>query len=98
MRPHGRMTPGHGEPFPARPGADWPCDDRRVPSPGYIRRRRGGVLVVGRVEPEVQPWLRGAGHDVRAVPDAAAAVAALDEEPADLVVAGRGGRRPRRGG
>jgi PAS domain S-box-containing protein len=67
--------------------SDAPWDDRRVPSAGYIRRRQGGVLVVGRVEPEVQPWLRAAGHTVRAVEDAPAALTALDAEPADLVIA-----------
>jgi len=46
------------------------------------------VLVVGDVEPEVGPWLRAEGHAVRAVPTVAAAVAGLDGEPADLVIAG----------
>jgi PAS domain S-box-containing protein len=53
------------------------------------------VLVVGAVEPEVQSWLRGAGHTTRAVPTVKAARAAVRESPADLVVADRereGGR------
>jgi len=60
-----------------------------VPSPESVRRRKAGVLVVGAVEPEVIPWLRAAGHATRAVRDAAGALAALAEEPADLVVLDR---------
>ena len=52
------------------------------------------MLVVGATEREVQPWLRAAGQTTRAVPDAAAAVAAFAEAPADLVIVDRevGGR------
>ena len=60
-----------------------------MPSPESVRRRPAGVLVVGAVEPEVTPWLRAAGHSTRAVRDAEAAVAALEEEPADLVIVDR---------
>jgi PAS domain S-box-containing protein len=42
--------------------------------------------VVGVTEPQVQPWLRGAGQDARAVRDVKAALAAIDEAPADLVI------------
>jgi PAS domain S-box-containing protein len=51
------------------------------------------VLVVGAVEPEVQPWLRGAGHAARAVPDARSALRDADRRGVDLVVldAERGG-------
>jgi len=56
---------------------------------GTVRRRRGGVLVVGAAEPQVQPWLRAAGHQTRAVPDVAAARVALDDGPCDLVVVDR---------
>ena len=49
--------------------------------------------MVGAVEPEVQSWLHAAGHATRAVRSPAAALDALDDEPADLVIAD-GGRRP----
>ena len=42
--------------------------------------------MVGVTEPQVQPWLRGAGQDARAVRDVKAALAAIDEAPADLVI------------
>ena len=45
------------------------------------------MLVVGAAEPEVQSWLRAAGHETRAVAGVDAALAALGEEPTDLVVA-----------
>ena len=60
-----------------------------MPSPESVRRRPSGVVVVGAVEPEVTPWLRAAGHRTRAVPDAKSALAALEEEPADLVIVDR---------
>ena len=47
------------------------------------------MLVVGATEPELGPWLRAAGHAVRAVPDAEEALGALDAEPVDLVIADR---------
>ncbi len=60
-----------------------------------MRRRQAGVLVVGAAEPEIQPWLRGAGHEIRAVRGADAALAAVDQMPVDLVIVDRepaGGR------
>jgi PAS domain S-box-containing protein len=54
-----------------------------------VRRRQAGVLVVGLAEPEIQPWIRAAGHAVRAVRDVKSALAALDEEGADLVIVDR---------
>ena len=57
--------------------------------PGYIRRRPAGVLVVGLIEPEVQPWLRAAGHVPRAERRVDAALGALGDEPVDLVVVDR---------
>jgi PAS domain S-box-containing protein len=50
--------------------------------------------VVGVTEPQVPSWLRGAGQDARAVRDVKAALAAIDEAPADLVIVDRepGGR------
>jgi PAS domain S-box-containing protein len=54
-----------------------------------VRRRQAGVLVVGATEPEVRPWMRAAGHETRAVAGVEAALAALGEASADLVVADR---------
>src|SRR5512132_2732824 len=62
---------------------------RRVSVSGSVRRRQAGILLVGAIEPQAQPWLRAAGHATRAVRDAGAALAALDDEPVDLVVADR---------
>jgi PAS domain S-box-containing protein len=56
---------------------------------GTVRRRQGGVLVVGAAEPQVPAWLRAAGYPTRAASGADAASAALDESPADLVVVDR---------
>src|SRR6476661_8339036 len=42
-----------------------------------VRRRQAGVLVVGAAEPEIQSWLRAAGHLPRAVRRASAAGDAL---------------------
>src|SRR3954454_19809172 len=64
-------------------------DNPGVPSPESVRRRQSGVLVVGAVEPEVTPWLRAAGHAPRAVRNAAAALEALEHDPADLVIVDR---------
>jgi PAS domain S-box-containing protein len=47
------------------------------------------VLIVGATEPEVGSWLHAAGHATRSVGGADAALAALGEEPADLVIADR---------
>jgi PAS domain S-box-containing protein len=65
-----------------------------VPDSGSVRRRQAGVLIVGATEREVQPWLRAAGQTTRAVADAREAVAAMEDEPADLVIVDReiGGR------
>jgi PAS domain S-box-containing protein len=54
-----------------------------------VRRRRSSVLLVGAIEPEVHPWLRSAGHLPRGARRLEDALAALDEEPADLVVVDR---------
>ena len=56
---------------------------------GSVRRRRAGILIVGAAEPEVGSWLHAAGHDTRVVDGADAALAALGEEPADLIIADR---------
>ncbi len=40
-------------------------------------------------EPEIQPWIRAAGHQIRAVRGVNDALTALDEEPADLVIVDR---------
>ena len=47
------------------------------------------MLVAGAAEPQVQPWLRAAGYPTHAVPNVAAALAALDDGPPDLVVVDR---------
>ena len=47
------------------------------------------MLLVGATEPEVGSWLHAAGHATRAVRGADAALAALGEEPADLVIVDR---------
>ena len=47
------------------------------------------MLVVGAAEPEIQSWLRAAGHAPRAVRRADAAGPALEEEPVDLVIVDR---------
>jgi len=60
-----------------------------MPRTGSIRRRQAGVLLVGATEPEVGSWLHAAGHATRSVGGAEAALAALGEEPADLVIADR---------
>jgi PAS domain S-box-containing protein len=60
-----------------------------VPDSGSVRRRQAGVLVVGATEREVHPWLRAAGHATRVAADAKSALAALGEEPADLVIVDR---------
>jgi len=60
-----------------------------VTRPGFVRRRQAGVLLVGVTEPEVAPWLHAAGHATRAVPRAEAALTALGEEPADVVIVDR---------
>ncbi len=57
--------------------------------PGYIRRRPAGVLVAGLIEPEVQPWLRAAGHAPLAARRVDAALAAIGSEPIDLVIVDR---------
>jgi PAS domain S-box-containing protein len=54
-----------------------------------VRRRQAGVLVVGATEREVHPWLRAAGHATRVAPGVDAALAALGEAPADLVIVDR---------
>jgi PAS domain S-box-containing protein len=56
---------------------------------GSVRRRQAGVLLVGATEPEVGSWLHAAGHATRTVARADAALTALGEEPADLVIADR---------
>ena len=47
------------------------------------------MLLVGATEPEIQPWLRAAGHSTRAVRGADEALAALGEEPVELVIVDR---------
>jgi PAS domain S-box-containing protein len=60
-----------------------------VPHSGTVRRRQAEVIVVGLAEPEIGPWIRAAGHNVRAMRRVNEALAALDETPADLVIVDR---------
>src|SRR5205814_9736038 len=64
-------------------------DNPLVARSGPVRRRQAGVLLVGATEPEILPWLRAARHIARAAPDVKAALAALEEEPADLIIVDR---------
>jgi PAS domain S-box-containing protein len=61
-------------------------NNRPVAGPGYLRRHESALLLVGAIEPEVQPWLRAAGYDYRAVRNAKAALKALAENPAQLIL------------
>jgi PAS domain S-box-containing protein len=65
-----------------------------VPASGSVRRRQAGVLLVGAAEPEIQPWIRAAGHLVTAARRVEDARAVLDDIPVDLVIVDRepGGR------
>ena len=47
------------------------------------------MLVLGAAEPELGSWLRAEGHATRTAANAEAALAALDEEPAELVIVDR---------
>jgi PAS domain S-box-containing protein len=60
-----------------------------VPSSGSVRRRQAAVLLVGAPEPEVQPWLRAAGHQIRTARYIDEALRTLGEAPADLVLVDR---------
>jgi PAS domain S-box-containing protein len=60
-----------------------------VPHSGTVRRRQAEVLVVGLAEPEIQPWIRAAGHNVRAVRRVGEALEALDATTTDLVIVDR---------
>src|SRR3954471_1045726 len=54
-----------------------------------VRRRQAGVLDVGAAEPEIQSWLRAAGHAPRAVRRAGAAGRRVGEGRVDLVIVDR---------
>src|SRR6478609_6720710 len=54
-----------------------------------VRRRQAGVLVVGATEPEIQSWLRAAGHLPRAVRRVSAAGAELEKEIVDRDSSGK---------
>jgi PAS domain S-box-containing protein len=60
-----------------------------VSGPGYLRRHESALLLVGEVEPEVHSWLRAAGYESRSVATAKAALKALAEAPAQLLLVGR---------
>jgi PAS domain S-box-containing protein len=57
-------------------------------SPGYLRRHESALLLVGDVEAEVAPWLRAAGYECRSAPDPRAALKALADAPAQLILVG----------
>ena len=59
-----------------------------MPGSGYLRRHESALLLVGEIEPEVAPWLRAAGHESRSVSTAKAAMKALVEAPAQLILVG----------
>jgi PAS domain S-box-containing protein len=60
-----------------------------VPGSGYLRRHESALLLVGTIEPEVPSWLLGAGFESRAVPTAKAALKALADAPAQLILVGQ---------
>ena len=60
-----------------------------MPHSETVRRRQAEVLVVGLAEPEIQPWIRAAGHNVRAVRRVGEALKELDKVTADLVIVDR---------
>jgi PAS domain S-box-containing protein len=60
-----------------------------VPHSGTVRRRQAEVLVVGLAEPEIQPWIRAAGHNERAMRRVDEALKELDRLTADLVIVDR---------
>ena len=53
---------------------------------GYLRRHESALLLVGSIEPEVQPWLRSAGYEYRTAPTVKAALKALADAPAQLIL------------
>ena len=61
-------------------------NNRQVTGPGYLRRHESALLLVGSIEPEVQPWLSGAGYEYRVVANAKAALKALADNPAQLIL------------
>ena len=63
-------------------------------SPGYLRRHESALLLVGSIEPQIGSWLHADGCVTRAVTGADAALAALGEEPADLIASSGARRRP----
>ena len=65
-----------------------------MPGSGYLRRHESSLLLVGTIEPEVPSWLRAAGYESRAVPTAKAALKALADAPAQLLLVGQEERTP----
>ena len=60
-----------------------------MPRPGSVRRRQAGVLLVGATEPEMGSWLHAEGYATRTAGGVEAALEALGEDPADLVIVDR---------
>ena len=65
-----------------------------MPGSGYLRRHESALLLVGEIEPEAASWLRAAGHEARSVATAKAALKALAEAPAQLILVGQEPRAP----
>jgi PAS domain S-box-containing protein len=57
-----------------------------MPGTGYLRRHESALLLVGGVDAEVAPWLRAAGYECRSAADPKAALKALADAPAQLIL------------
>jgi len=53
---------------------------------GFLRRHESSLLLVGEPQAEVAPWLRAAGYECRAVATPKAALKALADSPAQLIL------------
>jgi len=60
-----------------------------MPRPGSVRRRQAGVLLVGAIEPEIGSWLHAESYATRTAGGVTAALDALGDDPADLVIVDR---------
>jgi PAS domain S-box-containing protein len=57
-------------------------------SPGYLRRHESALLLVGEIAAEIVPWLRAAGYECETAADPKAALKALADAPAQLILVG----------
>ena len=53
---------------------------------GFLRRHESSLLLVGEPQAEVAPWLRAAGYECRAAATPKAALKALADAPAQLIL------------